>query len=143
VFGSRDTGNQFIKRGFSVLTPGGVLELQNTVNKSGKAMVMLTLIASDYNNRALLYWYEFGSDGNWRIKASASDGVGRWSANFNLSTVAWSKSATDSWAWPASKPLDYMKGSYIIQNGKLRFLTQWIQPVTNSGNEIFYGIVDW
>jgi hypothetical protein len=143
AFTSRDPNNQFIKRGFSMLTPGGVLELQNVISKSGKAMLMPNLIASDYNNRALLYWYEFGSDGNWRIKASASDGVGRWSTNFTLSTNAWSKTANGSWAWPASKPIDYMKGSYIIQNGKMRFLTQWIQPVTNSGNEIFFGVVDW
>jgi hypothetical protein len=144
IFPSRVGNSQTIKRGFSALTPGGVVELQRSENKSGSVMALPTLVTGENSARALLYWYELGTDLNWRVRASVSDGVGRWSANFNVSSASWSNTAPGSWLWPGEAPRDYLKGSYVIQANKMRFLAQWIQPVTGTqNNEIFYAVVDW
>lgn len=140
--------HQFYRRGFSMLTPGGPATLQKVDYASISQAKLPTLVANDYDDRALLYWYELGkNDNRWRVMASVSDGLGRWSTPFALSGSAfWMPGLLEPWkTWPVGH--DYMKG-YVVKFGeKRKFLTQWIQPVgtkpSDTNNEIFYGIVDY
>jgi hypothetical protein len=134
-------GQSFFKRGFSAVTPGGLAKI-NSIDYQPSQVTrtsLPTLVASDFEGNALLYWYELSkTDNRWRMKASVSDGIGRWSPAFNL-TDAWWEATGSPWT---GVPSDYMKGYPLKLDGKMKFLAQWIQPVAGN-NEIFYGIVDY
>jgi hypothetical protein len=117
-----------IRRGFSKLTPGGVVTLvADLYQPSSPATVALpTLVASPRaSKRAFLYWYEGTSatTGTYSVKGAMSDGVGRWSAPVTLGGP-WPGSAT--FTLMGQPGHDYLKGVYL--SAQDTFLATWLQP---------------
>jgi hypothetical protein len=137
-------GRQFFRTGFSAITPGGLVKLQSSDKPSEGAIRLPTLVEGD-SNRALLYWYELGTDNKWRVQGSVSDGIAKWSPTFSLSGGSWAMTGLP-WDGVFVPGNDYMKGQHIKLGASSKYVVQWIQPRTTAGktaNEIFYGIVDW
>lgn len=117
-----------IRRGFSRLTPGGIVTLasdQYRPDSSGK-VALPTLVASPRaSRRAFLYWYEGTSatTGTYSVMGSMSDGVGRWSAPVTLGGP-WAGSKT--FTFMGQPGYDYLKGAYL--SAQDTFLATWLQP---------------
>jgi len=115
-----------IRRGFSRLTPGGVVTLASDLYQptSPATIALPTLVASPTTSkRAFLYWYEGTSTGTYSVKGAMSDGVGRWSAPVTLGGP-WPGSATFTQMGQPGN--DYLKGVYL--SGQDTFLATWLQP---------------
>jgi hypothetical protein len=122
-----------IARGFSAVTPGGLVPLSSD-SVGQYAIALPTLVGPrSPSDAAMLYWYERDATGTkWSVRASTSDGVGRWSTPVTLSSAA---------VIDPSTPADYMHGSYAIVGGATRFYAQWIQQVSGSGQELFEAVL--
>ncbi len=127
------TGTGGLRRGFSKLSPGGVLTLASDLYQppSPAKAALPTLVASPKtSDRAFLYWYEGTSDatGTYSVKGAMSDGLARWSAPITLGGP-WPGSATFT---RMGKPgNDYLKGVYLV--GEDMFLATWLQPELGCG----------